>query len=345
MAEHNRYHPSNIHTLHTLIFPSFIFQAGFNAPHPQNGSTISPELAPTSLPQLYLPLKMEGSNFPPIELNTAQDRLDIPPLAPTSTPKLDPIPLNQHPQTWLQRFPKTSSNVFPLPGSNNPLCKLAPTSCPLQFPLCRPSARPLTHFRGIPKPPAPQLPQDVLATRASLFGLLLLFLTASLSPKAQTLRWLPDLLAEVFPSSPRCPYGRTLTNWASKPDPSQSSPTRPCPQTTRHQSSLFPVYPHLHSQPGSHPRLLLHLHPSPCPLSRLQNSIAWGWSKALSPPWPQSSYLKLEDVSPNQTHLISLLPWGSKLSTPCSLSGSPECPLHPPPASISPCSLAGTLPR
>lgn len=184
-----------------------------------------------------------------------------------------------------------------------------------------------------------------LAPEPPFFGLLLLFLAASFSPKTQTLRWLPDLFARVLASSPQglCEQ-LPFTNWSSKPDPNQSSPNLALPL---HDPSLASPGPS--SPTSSLPTRTPSWSPAPSssrPLSLLRSPRCHllGTERSTQPS-VASVYLNADDSAPTTSHLNSS-PLGVPSSPlPHSLLGSPESPLHPPLAPTPPCPLAGTLLR
>ena len=119
-AEGNRYHSSEAHTLHMLSSLSPIFQTGFfYAPHPQNGSVVPkdwiqhPSTTPPPAHKGRLGVASHGSQLGPGWIGHPPTGFHTHSHARSNTPK----PTSR---TWLQHFPKTRPDVFPLPGSNTP---------------------------------------------------------------------------------------------------------------------------------------------------------------------------------------------------------------------------------
>ena len=112
--------PPHTHTIHTLIYLSFIFQTGLHMPNPQNGSIIPPPKKSTSPSKQGPPISLQLKSTSP-KLDFFSPTLDL------TFPRWLPYP----PLNWIP--PQTISNIL-RPGCNI-FPKLAPTSFPFLAPI------------------------------------------------------------------------------------------------------------------------------------------------------------------------------------------------------------------
>lgn len=315
MAEGNRYHSSESATYspHSDVTVSSLPDRLFPCASPPTwshlpqGLALTPSTAPPPTHKRRLGFSSRGSRRPRRDW-TFPHRLPY------------PLPCRiRYPQTNIPDLVATFSQNSPRRLSpswlQHPLCKLAPTSCPLQPSHLPPGARPLTHFRGIPKPPGP----------AGCLGHQNFPLWAppplprcQPSPKHPIPPQTADLFAEALASGPQglhhgnaSPVVRpspTLTNgFQPASPPSDQPPAQPASGSSR---TLLPT--RATSSSITLPTLV------PCPISK---TPSWGQSRTRIRPWPPPAHLHGRHVSPR------LPGWRpARPPLPRSLSGSPVSP-------------------